>query len=198
LDKTSKFKSVDISKLNIISPQEREAIEKLSLKKWRLHLSKNQSIVSDVLMGQFLSKLECAVCKSASYNFEPFNVLELSLHPGKDTTTLTELLSNSTKEDLLEGFMWDCPKCLVPRQVYKSTHIYKLPPVLVVCYKRFDIESGRCKKNNCLVNMNIDGEDLSKFEQGAKKSGPKTYQPYMIIVVSVYLAPPWRNGGRAL
>ena len=149
-------------------------------------------------MGQFLSKLECIVCKSASYNFEPFYVLELSLPSGKNTTTLQELLSDSTKEDLLEGFMWDCPKCLVPRQVYKSSHIYKLPPVLVVCYKRFELDGGRCKKNNCLVNMNIDGEDLSKFEQGGQKSGPKTYQPYMITVAFVYLAPPWRDGGRAL
>lgn len=168
-------------------------VEKLSFKKWKYHLTKNQSIVSDVLLGQYISKLECTVCKSASYNFEPFNVIELSIPPGKTTTTLNDMLNYLSKEDLVEDFSWDCPKCKVPRQVNKSTHIYKLPPVLVLCFKRFEYKNGSLRKNDCLVKMNIDGEDLSKYEQGAKKSTAKIFIPFMIVVRYDYLASSWRS-----
>lgn len=189
LDKSTKFKSVDIAKLGHAGQQDREAIEKLSLKKWRQHLAKNQSIVSDVMMGQYLSKLECTVCKCASYNFEPFYVLELALPSGKDFTSLTELLANSSKEDVVDGFMWDCPKCQTPRQASKCTFIYKLPPVLVVCYKRFEVVQGKVRKNTCMVKMDVGGEDLGRFEHGSRKAGSKTYAPYMIIVSSIEAAP---------
>lgn len=162
--------------------QDKETLELLSLDSWRAHLSSNQSIVSDVLLGQFITKLECLVCGASNHNFESFNVIELPLPQGRDTTTLGELLGNLSKEDIVEGFQWDCPKCELKRQVRKSTKIYKLPPVLVVCYKRFTFFQGKFKKNNCLVDLKIDGEDFSKFENGGMSSGAKNYIPYMFIV----------------
>lgn len=182
IENSGQLKSADGLKDEFIDSREKDAIEKLSLAKWRQHFSKSQSIVSDVLMGQYLSKLECTVCKNASYNFEPFYMIELSLPPGKDETTLAELLTHSTKEDVLDGFLYDCPKCLTTRPVTKSSHIYKLPPVLVICYKRFEFRAGKLQKNACLVNMNISGEDLSMFELGKLKPSAKYYAPYMIIV----------------
>ena len=178
----AKLKSGNGTKKDLLDTREKEAVEKLSLAKWHQHLTKNQSIVSDVLMGQYLSKLECTVCKSASYNFELFYMIELSLPLGKDYITLSELLASSTKEDLLDGFLFDCPKCKTARPVKKSTHIYKLPPVLVICYKRFEFRAGKSRKNPCLVSMNISGEDLSKLELGKLKPAAKYYSPYMIIV----------------
>lgn len=180
--KSAKFKSVDISKLRNASIHEKEAIDEMSLKKWNQYLSQNQSIVSDVLMGQFLSKIECNTCQSASYNFEPFYLMELSIPEDEDEVTLAELLRYSAKPDLIEGFKWNCPKCKVQKDITKTTHIYKLPPVLALCFKRFEFAEGELRKNNCLVKMQIQGEDFSRFEQGGDKSSKKIYVPYLVIV----------------
>lgn len=193
-EKKTKIKTQESSKIL----HGKESLEKLSLKSWRSHLEKNQSIVSDVLMGQFMTKLECTVCKNSSFNFEPFYVIELPLPQGNEVLTLSDLLGKLAKEDLVEGFEWDCPTCLQKRQVRKSTKIYKLPPVLVICYKRFYMFQGKSRKNNSLVNLKINGEDLSRFEHGGIGSGPKIYIPYMFIVDFDYRASPRRNRRRPL
>lgn len=176
--------------------QDRDSLELLGQKQWGEHLAKNQSIVSDVLLGQFMTKLECVACQSSSFTFEPFTVLELPLPPGRGSTTFANLLHSFTKEDVIEGSEWDCPSCRVKRQVRKTTEIFRLPPVLVIYYKRFEFARGQSKKNDCLVTMKIEGEDLSRFEHGA--ASPKVYAPYMFIVKSTEAAPPRRHRRRPL
>lgn len=183
ISKSGKFKSVDIGQLSSGTSKEKNAIEELSLQRWSEQLAKNQSIVTDIMMGQYLSKLECTVCKTPSYNFEPFYILELSIPSGIDEISLLNLLNHAAKPDLLEEFRWDCPKCNKPRQVTKTSYIYKLPKVLAVCFKRFELKDGKIQKNSCLVTTEISGEDLSKFEKGGDSEDSKMYTPYMIIVV---------------
>lgn len=160
----------------------RQAIEDLSLLRWRQALGQYQSIISDTMMGQYLSKLECTVCQTASYNFEPFYVLELSIPAGVDQISLAGLLEYSAKPDLLEEFLWDCPKCRKGRQVTKTNYVYKLPCVLAVCFKRFEMVDGTPQKNTCLITTQLFGENLCKFEKGCRHNSLKTYIPYMIIV----------------
>lgn len=178
----AKFRSVDISKLSNASLQEKRAIEEMSLKKWAEHMSQSQSIISDVLLGQYLSKLECTVCQTSSYNFEPFYLIEAAIPEDADELSIIDLLEYSTRPDLLEGFLWNCPKCKKDRQVTKTNYIYKLPSVLAVCYKRFEMVNGQLMKNNCLITTELSGEDLSKFEKSGSKSTLKEYVPYMIVV----------------
>lgn len=194
----AKFKSIDIAQLNKASIPEKQAIEEMSLQKWREYLSENESIVADSLLGQYLSKLECTACQTSSYNFEPFSIIELGIPPEADELSLIDLLSYSCKPDLLENFLWDCPKCKKDRQVTKTNYIYKLPPVLVICFKRFELVEGKLRKNKCLITAMLHGENLGSFEQGGDKSQSKVYLPYMIIVGHYHLAPPRRTGRRPL
>lgn len=167
---------------NSTNDKHMQAIEDLSLLRWRQALGQYQSIISDSMMGQYLSKLECTVCQTASYNFEPFYVLELSIPPGVDEISLAGLLEYSAKPDLLEEFLWDCPKCGKGRQVTKTNYVYKLPCVLAVCFKRFEMVHGTPQKNTCLITTHLSGENLCKFEKGCPHNSVKSYIPYMIIV----------------
>lgn len=183
ISKSGKFKSVDIGQLSSGTSKEKKTIEELSLQRWSDQLAKNQSIVTDTMMGQYLSKLECTVCKTSGYNFEPFYILELPIPSGIDQITLSKLLDHAAKPDLVEEFNWDCPKCNKPRQVTRTRYIYKLPKVLAVCFKRFELRDGRTQKNSCLVTTELSGEDLGKFEKGTDSEASKMYTPYMIIVI---------------
>lgn len=175
-----------------------EPNESLSIERWREYLEKNQSIVSDTFLGQYITRLECSSCKTMTIDFEPYYVLELPLPQGLDKISLSELLSVLAKEDMVEGSEWDCPKCKKKTQVKKTTQIYKLPPVLIIHYKRFELHKGSYRKNNCLVSMKIEGEDLGRFEVGDKSLGTKKYTPCMFIVVYYDKASSRRDGGRPL
>ena len=190
----SKTKPVDISQLNTTNSQEKEAIEAMSLKKWKQNLLENLSVISDVLLGQYLLKLECTACQTATFNFEPFHMIDLVIPPESDELKLTDLLTYSCKPELLDNFLWNCPKCKKERQVIKTKFIYKLPPILIICFKRFD---GN-QKNTCLIKTNLQGENMSQFEKGGDSSKSKMYIPYMFIVRFTKPASPWRSKRRPL
>jgi ubiquitin C-terminal hydrolase len=163
--------------------EELEAMEEMSLKKWREYTESSSSIVSDALIGQMVSKLQCVKCKGASYSFEPFFMLELAIPQQQDPITLQELFSQFGKQDLLENILWDCPKCKVKRPVLKSNHIWKFPPVLIIYLKRFESTAEGFRKNDCLVTVDLKGEDFSPFLASPRKS-PLRYSPYLFIVLS--------------
>jgi hypothetical protein len=48
---------------------------------WRKHLSRNDSVVTDVFTGQFRSQLRCEACGEVSTSFDPFSSLALALPP---------------------------------------------------------------------------------------------------------------------
>lgn len=176
-----KFHSVDIVKISKESELEKYTMEELSFKKYSEHLSTNNSIISDSIMGQLVSKLQCETCKAISYSFEPFYLLELALPADRDVITLKELLTFYTKMDTIENFLWDCYKCKQKRKVSKSCQIWKLPKILIVYYKRFEYTEQGIRKNNALVKINVgEGEDLGGFVSSPFKPQAK-YFPYFVI-----------------
>lgn len=171
--------------------KEREALEDVSMKRWEDYLSKNNSIVSDSLMGQLMSRVQCESCHTSTYSFEPFYILELAIPEEDDNTTLVDLLNHFEKSEVIHDLNWDCQKCKGSKSIRKTNKIYKLPPVLVVCFKRFQPnEGGGFKKNNALVQINLTGENLAQFEAGSpslqnaspKEKAKKLYKPFFIIV----------------
>jgi ubiquitin carboxyl-terminal hydrolase 8 len=161
--------------------------------KWRESLEASSSIISDALMGQMVSRLQCEKCRAVSYSFEPFFMLELAIPPNQDSVTLQELFSQFGKQDLLDNFLWDCPKCKEKRKALKSSHIWKFPPVLILYLKRFEASDAGLRKNDCLVTMDLRGEDFSAYLASPRKS-PLRYAPYLFIVASASPASLWRLG----
>ena len=58
---------------------QRMSLEKVGEAAWRRFLRRNQSIMADVAMGQVLNTVTCPVCNFSSRNFDPFNLLSVTI-----------------------------------------------------------------------------------------------------------------------
>lgn len=56
-----------------------ETIKDLAEKTWASHLLRNDSIITDLFVGMYMSTLECPECNMASITFDPYNDITLPL-----------------------------------------------------------------------------------------------------------------------
>jgi len=56
----------------------------VGMKSWENHLKRNQSIIVDLLHGQFKSKITCPTCSRISITFDPFNSVTLPIPAKKE------------------------------------------------------------------------------------------------------------------
>jgi len=50
---------------------------------WNYHLLRNQSIIIDLMYGQYKSMLSCPNCNNLSYTYDPFLMLSLPIPQNK-------------------------------------------------------------------------------------------------------------------
>ena len=165
----------------------KNSLEELGCLKWHEEIITNASIFSDTLMGQLLSTIKCKTCAFKSHTFESFFMLELPV-PKKSKATLRHCFEEYCKQETLDCKLWECPNCNERRSAEKTLEIWRMPPVLILNFKRFEQNKHGIVKNDCLVSININGEDLESFlAAGAKNSLPTgqsfTYQPFSFIVI---------------
>lgn len=159
------------------------SIDEQGCSQWKSAVETQTSIFTDMLMGQLLSAITCKSCGNSSNTFESFFILELPL-PTKPKATLRQCFEEFCKqEDLVD--LWTCPHCKAKKKAHKTLRIWRLPPVLAICFKRFE-QNG--SKNECLVSVSLTGEDLeSTLAVGAKKKLPGNnsmqYQPFGFVVI---------------
>ena len=58
---------------------ERMSLQRVGEESWRRFLRRNQSIMASVAMGQVLNTVTCPVCNYSSRNFDPFNLLSVTI-----------------------------------------------------------------------------------------------------------------------
>ncbi|KAK7573793.1 hypothetical protein V9T40_010984 [Parthenolecanium corni] len=127
------------------------ADEKSGEKAWGEFISKNNSIIRKLFYGQLRSTVSCNVCQEESVTFEPFSNLSLSLPPEEiDKCTLSDCLKLYVSSDEIDK--WQCPGCKELRRATKKLDITKLPPLLVIHFKRFTSVGG-CKKQRTFVDF---------------------------------------------
>lgn len=169
-----------------LSQEERTAmLEEWSFLKWEEHLSKNQSIISDVLLGQMLSTIKCSACKVSAYNFDPYLILELSLPDDAKEIGFNELMKFNwkKKKGTEETVEWKCPSCNQSATGLCRGEIWKIPPVLIVSFNRFVMVDNRFRKNTCVVNIKPE-EDMSEFISSPYHAAGLKYEPFLAIVRS--------------
>lgn len=128
---------------------------------WRLHLSQNSSIITDNFCGQLVSTIECTVCKTKRFCFDPFYDLSLpfpkaSVHHREYRRRFNHRLSISriydeeqtpcliddcfrefTKDELLSGEnMAECGTCREKRESITRMQVIRFPRILVLHLKR--------------------------------------------------------------
>jgi ubiquitin C-terminal hydrolase len=106
--------------------------------------------------GVILNIIQCNNCNYISYNFEPFNAIQLDLPDNNnDTITLTTLLRNYLKSSINKD-EWKCEKCNKCSFYTKSHKLWKLPNVLIFLIKRYvNINKKNAKPIDINKNINI-------------------------------------------
>jgi ubiquitin carboxyl-terminal hydrolase 2/21 len=150
---------------------------------WKRHLAQNSSFITDEFCGQLVSTLECTVCQSKRFTFDPFYDLSvpfpsaesmpnakdqrnhgrchfiLRIHHDDDWSScnLDDCLRAFTEPEILEeDNMAQCSKCQKPQKSTKCLQIYRFPLILVLHLKRFgnDRKKIRTSVNFPIVDFN--------------------------------------------
>lgn len=153
----------DLNQMIIDNPEEKKAITELtpeqektrevlpvrlaSTIEWERYLKLNFSIIVDFFQGQYLSHLKCLECGLTSTTYNAFSILSLPI-PEKlsgylQKVTLDDCLKEFTTTELLdENNKWHCPRCKRFTRLTKKISITRLPEVLIIHFKRFEMNSG--------------------------------------------------------
>jgi len=156
---------------------EGESLRQLSQRWWDYYRERQDSHISDVFQGQFVSHSTCRTCKYTSTTFDPFFDLSLPI-PSK--SGLSSRYNNCTIEDCLQksfivedlsvkaGYV--CSKCKQTRAYTKQIGVYRWPPVLMVHLKRFLHKGYRSSKISTQVKFGLQ-LDISQLDQQDMNEG---------------------------
>ena len=99
--------------------------------------------------GFYLNTIKCANCGNILHNFEPFTSILLDIPEG-ETVSLTTMMRTFLKEET-HNTGWKCDKRQQQSEYIKTMKIWKMPDVLVIILKRFNVNGS---KNMQPVNIN--------------------------------------------
>ncbi|KAI6227491.1 Ubiquitin carboxyl-terminal hydrolase [Aphelenchoides fujianensis] len=108
----------------------------------------SSSAIAGIFYLRSVSKITCGGCKKASVTFEETPQLILEI-PQVDAPAphLTHCLQRHYSMMPLDG-MWKCVHCSAHSNALRSTEIWKLPNVMIICLKRFAQRHGELVKND--------------------------------------------------
>ncbi|CAF1420306.1 unnamed protein product [Rotaria sp. Silwood1] len=141
----------------------------------------NHSIIVDLFYGTYLSTITCLDCTYTSHNYEPFNCLTLPIS-STNQCTLEDCLRHFNEDEYLsDDSKWFCPGCQCLCNRKRRLEIYKLPKILIIQLKRFQINyEMNWIKNNTLVLYPENNLDLNQYCSLSSPS-QSSYTLYSII-----------------
>ncbi|KAF8645081.1 hypothetical protein AX16_008139 [Volvariella volvacea WC 439] len=152
------------------TPEEEEELERLpvqlgSEREWKKWRTTNDSLIVDVFQGQFRSRLECLTCHKTSTTYNAFSILQLPIpHVKQGKVLIQHCLEVFFKEEILEkDDAWDCPRCKTKRSALKQLSLARLPPILMVHFKRFEAHGRFSDKVDTFVDFPMKPLDLTRF-----------------------------------
>lgn len=174
----------DLNQMSSIGPEEKRLITELtpeqektreflpvrlaSTIEWERYLKLNFSIVVDFFQGQYLLHLRCLECNFTSTTYNAFSILSLPIPQklGKTQVSLDDCLEEFTTTELLDdNNKWHCPQCRRFTRLTKKIQITRLPEVLIIHFKRFEISpTGYFTKLDTFVKYPVnDVLDLTSY-----------------------------------
>eukprot|EP00753_Platysulcus_tardus_P020305 PLAT7949.2.p2 GENE.PLAT7949.2~~PLAT7949.2.p2 ORF type:complete len:459 (+),score=147.42 PLAT7949.2:17-1393(+) len=143
---------------------------------WRVHLLRNKSIIVDLFHGQLRSTLTCLDCGYQSIKFDPFMYLSLPMPRVRRgaACTLADCMAAFLSEERLEGDeCWRCPRCKAFVPASKKIDLWKMPPVLIVHFKRFSFtRRGAPRKVSTLVRFPLSELDMQPYVCSPQREPP--------------------------
>ena len=147
VDSTEKLKRINTLDKNI---------NEISDLWWEQSFRKESSIINELFQGQLVNIIHCAECENDLYDFDNFTSLSLEIpkvYPNSSSDywpkiKLTDGLNESIKVMNFEketGFF--CKFCNKIVEITKSLKIWRLPKLLVIHLKRFEMGEDNTSKN---------------------------------------------------
>lgn len=102
---------------------------------WREFVKNKTSIIQTNFYGQIRSTLKCCSCGFESATYDGFSHLSLELPQNSRQCYLEDCLDLYFNGESIDG--WTCPRCKSNRGAVKKLDISRLPPVLVIHFKRY-------------------------------------------------------------
>lgn len=153
-----------------ITPEQEEELNRLppmiaSDREWRSWKARNDSLIVDFFQGQFRSRLQCLTCKKTSTTYNVFSILQLPIpHSRSSKVSINQCLNALFNEEILEkDDAWDCPQCKAKRRANKTLSLARLPPILLIHFKRFEANGRFSDKVDTFVEFPMKGLDLTNY-----------------------------------
>lgn len=149
---------------------------------WLEFTKAQESLILRLFYGQIKSTVKCVYCNKESATYECFSNLSLELPSSANMCTLNTCMDMYFNGERIHG--WICPTCKQPRDAIKKLDISKLPPILVVHFKRFyadpDGMGHSYKKKLNYVTFPLENLDMTPYvaKSELRSMSPKTYQLY--------------------
>jgi hypothetical protein len=148
----SKSVNMKITDCNIIS--EKQKCQQKSLEAWKTQFEKEYSPFVDLFFGIFHIQVICDNCKNVSHKFDTFNTLKGVFNKNSSPTIIDCLQADLNKENL-EGYQ--CENCKPNKtNAIKITRIWKLPPNLIIVFKRFTYDGRKINTPIQLGTLNLE------------------------------------------
>uniref|UniRef100_A0A2A4K4J0 Ubiquitin carboxyl-terminal hydrolase n=1 Tax=Heliothis virescens TaxID=7102 RepID=A0A2A4K4J0_HELVI len=137
-----------------------------SEKAWHEYTKSKESLILRLFYGQIKSTVRCTVCGKQSVTYESFSNLSLELPANANRCTLSDCLKLYLNGETIPG--WNCPNCKEKRDAVKKLDISRLPPVLVIHFKRFyvDPKEYMCnayRKKQTYIDFPLEDLDMRQF-----------------------------------
>ena len=133
---------------------ENETEEEASLRWWKNHIERENSIIVDLFHGQFKSVVKCPECDRISTIYDPFMNLGLPIPSAQSKMRIKYLEENKEKNEVKElMFFYKCDEKTTTREI-KS--------------KLFDDIKNTKKINNKTTTINIEGIIVDKNKKYKK------------------------------
>ncbi|XP_045504231.1 ubiquitin carboxyl-terminal hydrolase 8 isoform X2 [Colias croceus] len=145
---------------------------------WHEYTRSRESLVLRLFYGQIRSTVRCTVCAASSATYDSFSNLSLELPPHAARCELADCLKLYLNGETIPG--WNCPTCKEKRDAVKKLDISRLPPVLVIHFKRFylDAKDYMCnayRKRQTYIDFPLEGLDMGQLALNCPTNGYNLY-----------------------
>lgn len=146
---------------------------------WEKFQTTEASVFSDIFVGQLRSSVRCSNCKRTSTVYEIFWELSLPVPPGGGT--LYECLNKFFNGETLHN---TCQYCKKQSDLVKLYEIQRLPPVLILWFKRFS--SNFTQKVTSPIKFPREGLDMEYYISASGRRVESRYT-YDLCAVSNHI-----------
>lgn len=144
------------------------------MKSWGEFFDREYSPIIENFNGQHQIKITCHTCNSVSERYEPWLSVKVPIpgaeKPGASVPDLEDCLNSAFEPEILDDYY--CEHCKNHRNAKIQTKISRLPPVVILSFKRFTNAGNKVRGR---IPWNLDLVDFQKWH--AFRRDPFTNSP---------------------